>query len=460
MDSPSVFGAILDRDAGGFRLGPADVAVPAARRYLPGTMVLETSWGTADRLDHRARRAADRAVAPRGRALAHATAARRPTTTPSTCCCARSGASTARSRSRWTASRCFDYGRERGALGVRRRRLPRRAMATRRGVDVELRLTTDLRLGFEGPRAVARTLLKEGETRFVRAVLERARRRRTTYDEAYERLVWTAHHWQHWLARGHFPDHPWRTLPAAQRADAEGPDLRADRRAGRRGDDVAAGDARRRAQLGLPLHAGSATRRSRCGACTRSASTGRPTTSSTSSPTSPSATTSCRSCTAIDGERDARRAASSTTSAGYEGAEPVRIGNGAYDQQQHDVWGAVLDSVYLHTRSRDRLDERLWPILDAAGRAARIEHWREPDRGIWEVRGEPQHFTSSKIMCWVALRPRRAAGASCARSPSSAERWQARGRRDPRRHLRQRRRRAGRLHPALRHRRRSTPRCC
>src|SRR5262249_13256904 len=46
MDSPSVFGSILDRDAGGFRLGPADVAVPAARRYLPGTMVLETSWGT------------------------------------------------------------------------------------------------------------------------------------------------------------------------------------------------------------------------------------------------------------------------------------------------------------------------------------------------------------------------------------------------------------------------------
>ena len=46
MDSPSVFGAVLDRDAGGFRIGPADVAVPAGRRYLPGTMVLETSWET------------------------------------------------------------------------------------------------------------------------------------------------------------------------------------------------------------------------------------------------------------------------------------------------------------------------------------------------------------------------------------------------------------------------------
>src|SRR4051794_3817248 len=46
LDGPSVFGALLDRDAGGFRLGPAEVHVPAARRYLPGTMVLETSWGT------------------------------------------------------------------------------------------------------------------------------------------------------------------------------------------------------------------------------------------------------------------------------------------------------------------------------------------------------------------------------------------------------------------------------
>ena len=47
MDSPSIFAAILDRDAGSFRLGPADVMVPAGRRYLPGTMVLETSWGPA-----------------------------------------------------------------------------------------------------------------------------------------------------------------------------------------------------------------------------------------------------------------------------------------------------------------------------------------------------------------------------------------------------------------------------
>lgn len=80
----------------------------------------------------------------------------------------------------------------------------------------------------------------------------------------------------------------------------------------------------------------------------------------------------------------------------------MRIGNAAYDQAQHDVWGAVLDSVYLHTRSREQLPEALWPVLKRQVEAA-IRHWHEPDRGIWEVRGEPQHFTSSKLMCWVAL---------------------------------------------------------
>src|SRR5918994_524975 len=87
---------------------------------------------------------------------------------------------------------------------------------------------------------------------------------------------------------------------------------------------------------------------------------------------------------------------------GYENAQPVRIGNGAFDQDQHDVWGALLDSVYLNTKSRDRMSERVWPIVVAQVEKA-IEHWHEPDRGIWEVRGEPRHFTSSKMFCWVAV---------------------------------------------------------
>jgi GH15 family glucan-1,4-alpha-glucosidase len=65
------------------------------------------------------------------------------------------------------------------------------------------------------------------------------------------------------------------------------------------------------------------------------------------------------------------------------------------------VWGVLLDSVYLHTRSRDRLDERRWPMLVRQVEAA-IAHWREPDQGLWEVRGPAKHFTASKVLCWVA----------------------------------------------------------
>jgi GH15 family glucan-1,4-alpha-glucosidase len=109
--------------------------------------------------------------------------------------------------------------------------------------------------------------------------------------------------------------------------------------------------------------------------------------------------------------------------AGYDGARPVRIGNDAHTHRQHDLWGAVLDSVYLHTRSSDRLDDRIWPILKRQVEEA-LTHWREPDRGIWEVRGEPQHFTSSKLMCWVAA-DRGARLARIRDELDTAERWQA-----------------------------------
>ncbi len=88
---------------------------------------------------------------------------------------------------------------------------------------------------------------------------------------------------------------------------------------------------------------------------------------------------------------------------GYEGARPVRTGNGAWDQKQHDVWGMLLDSVAIHARHQgQQLPAAVWEsiagLVDAAAAG-----WREPDRGIWEVRGDPKHFTASKVLCWVAL---------------------------------------------------------
>ena len=103
----------------------------------------------------------------------------------------------------------------------------------------------------------------------------------------------------------------------------------------------------------------------------------------------------------IDGRRDLTESTRDDLS-GYAGAKPVRVGNGAFDQRQNDVFGAVLDSVLLHTRRSARLPRRLWPIVQSQAAGATAV-WREPDQGIWEARGKPQHYVSSKLMSWVAL---------------------------------------------------------
>jgi alpha,alpha-trehalase len=103
----------------------------------------------------------------------------------------------------------------------------------------------------------------------------------------------------------------------------------------------------------------------------------------------------------IDGRRDLTESTLDALT-GYAGAKPVRIGNGAFDQKQNDVFGAVLDSILLHTRRSDRLPRRLWPIVQSQAECATAV-WRNPDQGIWEARGKPQHYVSSKLMCWVAL---------------------------------------------------------
>ncbi|GAA2270187.1 glycoside hydrolase family 15 protein [Nonomuraea roseoviolacea subsp. roseoviolacea] len=87
---------------------------------------------------------------------------------------------------------------------------------------------------------------------------------------------------------------------------------------------------------------------------------------------------------------------------GYEGSRPVRIGNDAVNQLQLDVYGEVMNALYLAGASGLTADERAWSIqrqlLDYVE-----EHWDEPDEGLWEVRGPRRHFTHSKVMCWVAL---------------------------------------------------------
>jgi GH15 family glucan-1,4-alpha-glucosidase len=87
---------------------------------------------------------------------------------------------------------------------------------------------------------------------------------------------------------------------------------------------------------------------------------------------------------------------------GYRGSRPVRVGNAAATQTQHDIYGALLQTALVYTQAGGRLDRetgrRLAGIADLV-----CQSWRQPDSGIWEVRSEPAHFTQSKMMCWVGL---------------------------------------------------------
>jgi alpha,alpha-trehalase len=108
---------------------------------------------------------------------------------------------------------------------------------------------------------------------------------------------------------------------------------------------------------------------------------------------------------------------------GYVSSKPVRVGNAAYQQRQNDVYGALLDSIYIHSMTRDGMPENMASIVLEQAEAA-SQAWRLPDQGIWEARGEPKHYVSSKLMCWVALdRAARLAGQQ--ERADLADRWRA-----------------------------------
>jgi len=419
MDSPSVFGALLDRDAGGFRMGPADVEVPAARRYLPGTMVLETSWGTRggwvvvrDAL----------LIGPWHHENDRSTTHRRsPTDYDADHVLLRLvRCVNGEAQLNLDCEPVFDYGRkfaewEYSGPGYHD------ALARAEGSEVQLKLTTDMNLGIEGPRATARTLMHEGDTVFA-ALSWSEHRAPQSYDEAQERLVWTAHHWQHWLDHGEFPDHPWRTFLQRSALTLKGLSYAPT------GALVAA------ATTSLPETPGGERNWDYRYTWMRDATFmlwGLYTLGFDWEANdffyfvmdvAEAEEGQLQIMYGIDGRAKLEEETLDHLS-GYEGAQPVRVGNGAYNQEQHDVWGAVLDSVYLHTKSRSHLPERIWPIMVKQVEDT-LEHWREPDRGIWEVRGEPKHFTSSKLMCWVAL-DRGARLAEIREDDERAEKWQA-----------------------------------
>ncbi len=395
-DSASVFGAMLDRSAGLFMLTPESVTVPSHRRYLPGSLVLETTWQTptgwlqvydclviqrwsgGERSSHYRRAPGDFVAA--GVLLRIAT-------------CVDGDAELI-----LNCMPMFDYGREPGAWTYAAEGYEH-ARVRSDSLDLELRLNTNLPLGLMGPRAVGRVPLKEGESAF--AALTWGDQGPRTAEEAHQQVWSTTQIWRQWLKGGTFPDHEWRSylersaltlkglsyaptgaiLAAATTSLPETP-------GGERNWDYRFTWIRDSAfmlwglfTLGFEWEAFEfyAFMLDTVGQNPLQIMYG------------------------IGGERELEEHTVDHL-AGYEGARPVRIGNGAYDQRQHDVWGMLLDSIAIHARQglAQQLPKAGWELIAGFVEDA-IAHWSEPDRGIWEVRGEPKHFTASKVLCWVAL---------------------------------------------------------
>ncbi len=391
-DSPSVFATVLDRSAGFFRFGPAHVTVPAQRRYLPGSMVLETTWCTPTGWLV----VQDALVMGPWTGSARITGHRRPP-----------GDSTARGMLVRTAT-CisgqvdlgllcmplFDYGRSPGAWSYAGAGYGA-ARCTADG-QPPVTLTTSLRLGLGGSRATARAGLREGETAF--AALSWGETAVDSAVDAVAEIDTTVQGWRNWMAHARLPDHPWRPylersaltlkglsyapsgaiMAAATTSLPESP-------GGVRNWDYRYTWIRDSAfmlsalfELGFDWEAFSYF------AFIMDAVAAGP----------------LQIMYGIDAERELDEQVLDHLT-GYDGAGPVRIGNGAYSQRQHDVWGMAMESVSLHLQKAAEIGPVAWKMVTKLVESALVA-WREPDRGIWEVRGEPRHFTASKVMCWVA----------------------------------------------------------
>jgi alpha,alpha-trehalase len=396
FDSPSVFGSLLDREAGSFRFAPFGLQVPVSRHYEPGTNTMVTTWNTQtgwavvrDALVVGPRRHDD-TVTPHTRP---------PTDEDAEHLLVRTvRCIDGRVEMELVCEPVFDYGRTPADWEFAD---DERHTVDATGAGLTLRLRTDLVAGIEGSRVRARHVLEQGDACFCALSWSEGLAVPDDHDDAVGRLEATTGFWRRWLANTHFPDHPWRqaiqrsaltikgltymptgaTVAALTTSLPETP-------GGERNWDYrytwmrdTSFTLRTLHLLGLDWEAEEFIQ--------------------FVADLEPNEDGGLQIMYGIDGRRDLTEEIHPELS-GYGGAQPVRTGNGAFQQRQNDVYGAVLDAILLHTRHSERLPRRLWPIvLSQAERATAV--WREPDQGIWEARGAPQHYVSSKLMCWVAL---------------------------------------------------------
>jgi alpha,alpha-trehalase len=417
FDSPSVFGSLLDREAGFFRLGPFGINHPASRRYETGTNVLVTTWKTPggwlivqDALTMGPRKGED-VVTPHTRPPADVDADHVLIRTVE---CLEGSVEL-----ELVCEPVFDYGRTPAEWtlveGSRNR-----ADAT--GGDATIRLVSDLPLGIEGNRVRARHELREGERAYCALTWASGLIAPDDASEAGASVQATAAFWRDWLGRARIPDHRFRepiqrsalaikgltymptgaTVAALTTSLPESP-------GGERNWDYRYTWMRDTTFTLQALHWLNLDEEA-------------DEFMAFVADLEPTEDGSLQIMYGIDGRRDLTESTLDHLS-GYAGARPVRLGNGAYDQRQNDVFGAVLDSILLHTRRSERLPRRLWPIVESQAECA-SQVWREPDQGIWEARGAPQHYVSSKLMGWVAL-DRAASLAEIRGDSEQAAKWHA-----------------------------------
>jgi GH15 family glucan-1,4-alpha-glucosidase len=422
FDSPSIFGSILDREAGSFHFGPFGIYNPTDRDYVPGTNVLETTWRTPagwiivrDALTIGPRPPDDQITPHR----------RPPTDTDADHILVRTVECVeGHVEIEMSCTPAFDYGKTPAKWELDG---DHRHMAEATGADVgepvqRIRLVTDLAIGIEGNRVRARRQLNAGDRAYCALSWGERLATPPTVDEAVARIDATIAYWRKWLSGARIPDHRWSAelqrsalaikgltyAPTGAAIAALTTSLPETPRGERNWDyryswmRDATFTLRALHWLNLDWEADEFMQ--------------------FLADVQPNQDGSLQIMYGINGERDLIESTLDDLS-GYDGARPVRVGNGAYNQKQNDVFGAVLDSVLLHSRRSLRLPRRLWPLVEAQAECA-IKVWREPDQGIWEARGEPRHYVSSKLMTWIAM-DRAAELAEIRGDPERSEKWGA-----------------------------------
>jgi len=395
FDAPSVFGTLLDRQAGAFRFGPFGINVPTARVYEPGTNTLLTTWATPtgwvivrDALTIGPRRGED-LVTPHTRP---------PTDDDADHLLVRVAMCLeGEVEVELTCEPAFDYGRVPAQWSV----AEDGHQADASGAGVTIRLQTDMAVGIEGDWVRARHVLKRGEQIYCALSWAEELAAPQNVDEANQHLAETSRYWRSWLSRARMPDHRWREPIQRSALAIKGLTYMPT------GATVAA------LTTSLPETPGGERNWDYRYTWLRDSTFTLQALHYLNldweaeefmqfiADLEPNGNGALQIMYGIDGRRDLTESTRDDLS-GYAGARPVRIGNGAFDQRQNDVFGAALDSILLHTRRSERLPRRLWPIVQAQAECATAV-WREPDQGIWEARGKPQHYVSSKLMCWVAM---------------------------------------------------------